>query len=241
MKQFLNSNFRINGCDLETFIQTNEVSSPIYQLINALLNQEGFLVVQTSGSTGIPKKIKISKQQLAASAQMTLTFLNLQPKSTALICLPVEYIGGIMMVVRAVIGGLHVQTVKPTSRPLTIDQSFDFCAMTPMQFYQSYQSQKKHLNKIGKLIVGGGPVDKNFCKTIKDLNTSVHSTFGMTETISHIALKKVWPNPEPCFQTLPGVKVRIDARGCLVIHAPQFQQKRNSNQRFGELYFRSSI
>lgn len=181
-----------------------------------------YLEVQTSGSTGKPKKIKIKKEHMVNSAIATGKFFELPAKSKALMCLPANYIAGKMMVVRAMVLGWELDLVPPSSNPLDqVFKLYDFCAMTPFQLDNSVG----RLHLIKKLIVGGGAVSPHLQNMVKDVDTKVYETFGMTETVSHIAAKRLNPQkkkskPIP-FKLLPDVGISTDKRGCLVVKAPK--------------------
>ena len=186
-----------------------------------------YLEVQTSGSTGKPQKIKIKKLHMINSALATGKFFKLPEKSTALMCLPASYIAGKMMVVRAMVLGWGLDLVPPSSTPLDqVFKTYDFCAMTPFQLDNSLS----RLHLIKKLIVGGGAVSPKLRLMVQDLNTKVYETFGMTETVSHIAakrlnsLKKKKKKIIP-FKVLPNVNISQDERGCLVIKAHRIADK----------------
>lgn len=185
------------------------------------LNDKDYVVVQTSGSTGTPKKIRIRKQAMVNSARTTGKFFDLPPATTALHCLPVNYIAGKMMLVRAMVLGWHIDLVPPKANPLDqIFKIYDFCAMTPFQLDNSLS----RLHLIKKLIVGGGAVSATLQDLVRGIETEVYETYGMTETVSHIAarqinIKKKNQDPVP-FSVLPNVDISTDDRGCLVIDAP---------------------
>jgi O-succinylbenzoic acid--CoA ligase len=172
--------------------------------------------VYTSGSTGTPGLHLIKKQQMIQSALATAAFFGLQPGNTALLCLPAKYIGGKMMLVRAMVLGLSLDYVKPSATPLKKKAaSYDFCAMVPKQFLGSLED----ITKVKRLIIGGAPLGKKGVEAAQPLGTEVFETFGMTETISHFAMRRINP-PEPVFRTLTGIKVGLDERGCLIVYAP---------------------
>jgi O-succinylbenzoic acid--CoA ligase len=172
--------------------------------------------VYTSGSTGAPGRHLIKKQQMIQSALATAAFFCLQPGNTALLCLPAKYIGGKMMLVRAMVLGLSLDYVKPSATPLKKKEaSYDFCAMVPKQFLGSLED----IIKVKRLIIGGAPLGKKGVEAAQPLDTEVFETFGMTETISHFALRRINP-PEPVFRTLAGIKAGLDERGCLIVYAP---------------------
>lgn len=188
------------------------------------LDSKDYVMVRTSGTTGLPKTIKIDKKLMVNSAIMTGNFFNLQPGDTALHCLPSRYISGKMMLVRAMILGLELDMVAPTLHPPYDDEKqYDFCAMIPLQLKNSLN----RLQNIKTLIVGGAPVSKPLIKDIQNLKTKVYETFGMTETISHIAVKKLnhMKSKATVFEVLPNIKISKDDRDCLVVDAPNLSHE----------------
>lgn len=193
-----------------------------------------YLIVSTSGSTGIPKHIKINKQSMVISAIATGNFFNLKPGDKALHCLPIKFIAGKMMLVRALILGLELDVVEPSSAPVFDNQKhYDFCALIPMQLAMVYNN----LNNISTVIIGGAPIPKLLLKEIEHLNSHVYETYGMTETLTHVAAKKlnnhslleesiIKQSTNSYFRTLPNIKIFQDERDCLVLEAPQFSEKR---------------
>ena len=180
------------------------------------------VTVQTSGSTGTPKVMQVSKDAMRFSAQRTCAFLGLQPGDSALLALPVRYISGKMMVVRALEAGLTLYAVPPSATPLeTVQQSVDFCALTPLQVQNSIHQ----IHHFRKLIIGGAAVspqlkDKLYQDAQLTETNRVYETYGMTETLSHIALRQIFPVEEDCFRAFPDVGLSTDGRGCLQISAP---------------------
>ncbi len=181
--------------------------------------------VQTSGSTGIPKVFEIEKNKMLNSAMMTCDFLNLKEGDTALLCLPVEYISGKMMVVRALERKLRLTVATPTAKPVqNLEVNTDFCAMSPLQVENSLDK----IRFIKNLIIGGAQVSENLkAKIHKQLSPDIHhpapriyETYGMSETLSHIALKQIYPVSEEYFSVFEGIKIALDERGCLKISAP---------------------
>ncbi len=179
--------------------------------------------VRTSGSTGEPKVIFIDKDRMVNSARATGKHFKVKEDTKALLCLPPKHIGGMMMLVRAMILGWHLDIVKPASNPLdNIYKTYDFCAMTPFQLDNSLN----RLHLIKKLIVGGGRISENLKHIVQGIPTKVYETFGMTETISHIASRKVNnfksdPYKERPFKVLPKVSVSSDQHNRLIIKAPK--------------------
>jgi O-succinylbenzoic acid--CoA ligase len=153
-----------------------------------------YVEVQTSGSTGTPKIIKAEKKKMVASAEMTCDFLGLKANDTALLCMSLKHIGAKMMVVRSIVRKLRLIEVPVSGHPLAnLSCAPDFAAMVPLQVYNSLQNEeeKKILFQIKNLIIGGGAIDKKMEEELKDAPNNVWSTYGMTETLSHIALRKI--------------------------------------------------
>lgn len=181
--------------------------------------------VQTSGSTGAPKKMNVRRDRMIESAKMTCDFLGLQSGDTALLCMNLDYIGAKMMVVRSLVRQLHLIQVAPSGHPLaTVDVPITFAAMVPLQVYNSLQvpEEREKLRQIKHLIIGGGAIDDVLAAQLHDFPHAVWSTYGMTETLSHIALRRLNGLESSSWYTpLQGIKVTTNADDCLVIDAPK--------------------
>jgi len=179
-----------------------------------------FITVHTSGSTGIPKSIRLSKLSMENSARMTNQFFQLTNKSNCLLCLPVSYIAGKMMIVRAIVSGFQLLAVEPSANPfINLQDSIDFTAITPYQLFHSFETLKA--KSVGKIIVGGGSVTSKLELLSENIPSELYETYGMTETCSHIALRRFnGVERSDCFTILDGISVRLDERGCLAISAP---------------------
>lgn len=190
-------------------------------------NGDKRLLVHTSGSTGKPKPLWVEKRRMEASARMTCDFLGLQEGDSALLCLPLDYIAGKMVVVRNQVRNLQLIAVEPTGHPLsTLSASnfpLSFAAMVPMQVWNSLQvpEERERLRQIRHLIIGGGAVDDALAEELKDFPHAVWSTYGMTETLSHIALRRLNGQERSDWYTpFSGVELSLNEEGCLVIDAP---------------------
>lgn len=183
-----------------------------------------YVRVKTSGSTGTPKNMLVEKRRMLASARMTCDFLGLQPGDTALLCMSLDYIAGKMMVVRALERGLQLISVEPSGHPLQLPTpSLSFAAMVPMQVWNSLQvpEQRERLRQVRHLLIGGGAISEPLAEALKDFPNYVWSSYGMTETLSHIALRQLnGPCRSSWYTPLPGVAVELNDDGCLVIKAP---------------------
>lgn len=195
------------------------------------------LTVHTSGSTGNPQPMLVEKSRMAASARMTLDFLGLKAGDTALLCMPLRYIAGKMMVVRALIGQLHLHLTAPTSHPLrdlasagnyleTEDESLvspTFLAVTPMQALATLKvpEERRIFEKIPVIIIGGGAITLELHTALQSCKGRVFSTYGMTETLSHIAMRRLnGPEQSESYTPLQGVTISKNEDGCLTIEAP---------------------
>lgn len=235
LMHWVHKEFQLNGrsfSDAEELIQFSEGVSPsLHTFLKDWFSEDDFVVVKTSGSTGKPKNIKLKKEHMKNSALATGEFFDVKEKTTALCCLPIEYIAGKMMVVRAMVLGWHLDVVEPNSSPLaSINQSYDFSAMVPLQLRNSLD--KIHLIK--QLIIGGAAISETVDRNIQSGSTMMFATYGMTETITHIAVMQLNMFPHTpvysyedikrlnrSYETLPNVSVSTDERNCLVIDAPK--------------------
>lgn len=172
-----------------------------------------YIEMNTSGTTGTPKLIRVEKEAMVSSALSTGDFFDLNPGNKVLHCLPVDYVAGKMMFVRSFILGLDMDFVEPNSNPLEYnDVKYDFAAMVPLQAKNSLAK----LTNIKKIIIGGVKIHKSLEQELVKLPNEIYETYGMTETITHIAAKRVG---ERAFTVLPNVTVSSNENNCLVVHA----------------------
>jgi Acyl-CoA synthetases (AMP-forming)/AMP-acid ligases II len=178
----------------------------------------------SSGSTGAPKVMRLEKERMRHSARLTCSFLGLGPGDAALLCMPLKYVGAKMMVVRALVAGLNLICVPPSSRPLRECPLIPaFAAMTPMQVLSTLEQPEEaaRLRRIGHLIIGGGAVEASLSEQLRDFPNAVWSTYGMTETLSHIALRRLsGPEASDWYRPFEGVSLSASPEGSLVIDAP---------------------
>ncbi len=229
-------------------------------------NDSPYVEVKTSGSTGEPKRMLVEKQRMRASARITCDFLGLKAGDTALLCMSLDYIAGKMMVVRAIERNLKLVVVEPSGHPLAaqICQEWDLrsfrpllasprsalplcstknlgeelAAMVPMQVYNSLQvpEERERLKQIKHLIIGGGAIDEAMAEELKTFPNGVWSTYGMTETLSHIALRRLsGPEASEWYTPFPSVSVSLNEVGCLVIDAPEVCEQRLVTNDIAEL------
>ena len=185
------------------------------------------VLVHTSGSTGKPKPMMVEKKRMLNSARITCDFLGLNPGDSALLCMSLDYIAGKMVVVRSIERHLHLISVPPSGHPLKdVDEEITFAAMVPMQVYNTLQvpEERERLSRIRHLIIGGGAIDAALEQELQALsgNIAIWSTYGMTETLSHIALRRInGDESSEWYQPFDSVHISQTEEGCLVIDAPQ--------------------
>lgn len=196
-----------------------------------LAGQESFSLT-TSGSTGQPKSITLTRRQMIASAHATGQALGLKAGDSALVCLSTQYIAGMMMLVRGFELGLELTIVKPTGNPLLAfpdGAQFDFCAFVPLQLQQilaESPGKKGVLDGMKAILVGGAPVGPELEQQVQSVSAPVYHTYGMTETVTHVALKRLnGPEASDGFRPLPGVELGLDRRDCLTVKAEMTNNK----------------
>ena len=194
-------------------------------------NDSDRVLVHTSGSTGKPKPMMVEKKRMLNSARITCDFLGLKPGDSALLCMSLDYIAGKMVVVRSIERHLHLISVSPCGHPLKdidlkdVNGEITFAAMVPMQVYNTLQvpEERERLTHVRHLIIGGGAIDASLEKELRSLpgNIAIWSTYGMTETLSHIALRRInGAEASEWYQPFDSVKISQTEEGSLVIDAP---------------------
>lgn len=209
------SDFESNKGPLPDFAQA------AFSFCKSWLDGETLFIQSTSGSTGIPKQIQISRQQIEASAKATGAFFQTDNNSKLLCCLNPAFIAGKMMLARAMVWGCEIYLIEPSSSPLkTFNAKIDFAALVPMQAQVSLADEKSliKLQSIKNLIIGGAPLSSKLRTELVRKGIHAWQTFGMTETVSHIALAKI-SNEELIYEALPGVSIGQDARGALWVQS----------------------
>ena len=226
MKIQIHKDFKLNGKSfsdsliLLEFVK-NTLSNHFY-FLQELFNTSDFIKAFTSGSTGDPKPIQIEKTKMLYSAKATSLFFDLPAKTTALHCLSSDFIAGKMMWVRALSLGWDMDVVPVDANPLAHTKSnYDFAAMLPLQV----QNSLEELPRIEQLIIGGAPISFDLEQELKKLSAAIYQTYGMTETITHIAVKQLVSKDKTIhfsnlYKALPGVSLGVDHRDCLLIDAP---------------------
>jgi O-succinylbenzoic acid--CoA ligase len=190
----------------------------VHQFIEEWNSDSKTIKVLTSGSTGAPKEIELSKEAMLASAKMTCDFLGLNKTNSALLCLSMDTIAGKMMVVRSLFLGMQLIVTDVKSNPLdNLNIDFDFTAMVPMQIEKTIEHASSVLKENQKIIIGGGPISNQLESHIQQQAPTFYHTYGMTETITHVAMRNI-SNKDRSFKALPGVRFET-INNCLVINA----------------------
>lgn len=201
--------------NIEFLTDDTQYIEEVISFINEWNNDLDFIEIKTSGSTGKPKTIVLKKEHMIASVKMTGEFLKLKKDDVALLCLSPNTVAGKMMIVRSLVLGLKLIVVDVNSSPLkNVNRKIDFVAMVPLQV----QNSLNDLNKVHKLIVGGGVISNQLWNEISGLGIKAFQTFGMTETISHIAMREISTNNSN-YLPLKGVELKT-VNDCLYISAP---------------------
>lgn len=237
----IHNRFKINGFHLGkealfqlawSSIKEGEVfEKELGEFLLDWLDDKETIQLTTSGTTGLPKIITIKKQAMVHSAIATGNFFDLHPKDKALLCLSARYIAGKMMIVRALIIGLELDIIAPSSHldDLLPSKSYDFVAIVPLQAENSLDK----LNQFKKIIIGGAKVSDELVDKLREVNAETYETYGMTETISHIAAKKIG---EEYFSTLEHVTIDVDDRNCLLIEATSIFDEKIITNDIVEIY-----
>lgn len=231
-----NSREKIRG-----FVQQNYPELEVF--IGEWFGETGEISMRTSGSTGTPKKIRLHRTHMISSARATADFFGLNNGARALLCLPLEFIAGRMMLIRSMVMGWKLEVIRPASKPeIPIGVTYDFAAMVPMQVYNSLD----RLGSVRTLIVGGGQISASLLKRIAALETKIYATYGMTETITHVgvcpvnkAAGKIGENV--VYRALPGITFSQDKRQCLVIEAPSISNEKVVTNDIVELHSNCSF
>ena len=200
----------------------NGYEAKVLDFIRQWLNGTQEFTLTTSGSTGPPSPIAVRRRQMVASARRTADFFDLGPGDRALVCLNCEYIGGMMMLVRGLERNMHLTIVEPHADPfayVAANAEFDFAAFVPLQLKAVLVAgHAPRLDRMKAFLIGGTPADAALQQALQPLKAAAWLTYGMTETCSHVALRRLnGPQASAAFRVLPGIAAGQDARGCLTL------------------------
>ena len=222
---------------------TFEQKGSIEDLLKMLKNDSNRITCKTSGSTGTPKLIEFSKKSLLASAQNSIDYFKLQEKQSAILCISVDFVAGLMMIVRAMISGMHLHVTPVSSRTYNyVSFKVDFIALFPKQLDGFINDSKglQTLKNIQNILVGGGIINSNIENQLISNEITIYHSYGMTETLSHVALKKTGYKGENTYRALPGVSFDIK-NDCLEIYYPAIRDQKLRTNDIVELIDSSSF
>ncbi len=221
--------------DMPYFEELDDYARATLSFCRQWLRGASQFVMHTSGSTGEPKPIALHRHQMETSARMTLRTLQLTKEDTALVCLNTAYIAGKMMLVRGMEAGMDLLLVSPDSLPfaqVSTAVPIRFAAMVPLQVQATLATgdmeQLRCFNRLKALLIGGAPVSYRLQQEIsRKVTAPVFETYGMTETVSHIALKRLnGPQQSDVYTVLDGFHVETDERGCLTVQGAVTQDQK---------------
>ena len=217
---------RINGVVYTSLTaMQGVVREDVVAFLTEWYDSQAYVNGHTSGSTGVPKPVALLKSDMQASARLTNSYLGIDAQSTLLLCLSSSYIAGKMMIVRAIEAGAELIVVPPSSTPINhLRQPITMAAMVPMQVSEtlSMPDGVRLMSQIANLLVGGSPVSEELEQKLMALPNNIYVTYGMTETVSHVALRCIG---ETYYTAIGDVTFHIDNRCCLVVDAPQLSGK----------------
>lgn len=235
----------LDGIDLwkydafEHFSKLNDKRKPgedwkqsIHSTLMNIVLGKGSIDAFTSGTTGPPKKLKIPKRDLVKSARLTAETFDLNEGDRVLLCLPCNFIAGKMMFVRAMALGLDLHVIDPRGHVLDnlkVPDRFKFAPMVPLQLYRAIQENKDRVEEqFETILLGGGPVSQALMEDLQDLSTNVFQSYGSTETVTHVALRKLnGSDRNERYTALGEVTFGRDPRGCLVVYTPHLSVKQH--------------
>ena len=220
----VHASFRLNGkayernaLDLDAqqwAASSDEEQQALGHFLVDWLSDDDHIALHTSGSTGKPKEIQMPKTAIYASAVRTAAFFNLLERDSALLCLPIRYIAGKMMLVRALVLGLHLDIIPPKTK-LPIEKDYTFAALIPLQANASFDV----LGRFKTVLIGGAPIPTDLRKRISKKHKHCIETYGMTETLTHVATRIVSDVVIP-FRAMPEIGISTDENDCLVLEVP---------------------
>lgn len=202
--------------------EATEQENKVIDLCRRWLHGEDTFEFHTSGSTGIPKRITFHRHQLESSARLTEKALHLKAGDTALICLDTAFIAGAMMVIRCLVTGMNMIIQTPSANPLeNIQEPIDFAAMVPYQVTTILEEDPDAFTRLRKTIIGGAPLSPDTALKLQHLPGHIYATYGMTETITHVAFQKLnGEGRQDYFELLPGILAKTNEQGCLSLSVP---------------------
>lgn len=217
------------SADISVLCRNSEEEKKLKGELDAFLDEwyspSPLIALHTSGSTGTPKTILAEKEKMRRSARLTLETFALSPGATAFCAMSLSYIAAKMMVIRAIEGSLKLILSPASAHPLAMDAlpDIDFAAMVPLQVEKSMENrlEKERLSNIKTLIIGGASIYSELEEQLMQLPSRIYATYGMTETFSHIAIRRInGTGRSLSFTPLKNVSISLSANDAITINAP---------------------
>lgn len=216
--------------DVREFAETKEYGAlpiwkqKIFRFLNLWWSESDTITQYTSGSTGAPKAIELSKKAMMASARRTCRFFCITDFSRIGLCLSTDYIAGKMIIVRALFAKAELVTVAPEGHPYRdFTGILDFVAMVPLQAENMLEAGTS-MAMYRTILLGGADISPELEELLAEQETAYYLGYGMTETCSHVAIRRLGVRKEdskeleePRYQAMSDVQLKLDNRGCLVI------------------------
>ncbi len=226
---------QIQSARRDALSQNTTDKKAILLLAHDWLNGQNYFELTTSGSTGKPKVFTFSRAQIKESVQQTVRTFGLEPGNTLLNPLSVDYVAGFMMLMRGLVNKMPVYCFKPSRSPIPetfLRQSFALAAFVPLQIKTLLKEEKQvFLNHIANILIGGGPLSYSLEKSLSQLKTHVYHTYGMTETLTHVAVREIAPERREAYRALPGIGFETDQNKRLIIYTSLWQDPIHTNDR----------
>lgn len=195
-------------------------------------NSKPYIEAHTSGSTGIPKPVKLLKSDMRISARATNTFFGINKSSTLALPLSLDYIAGKMMAVRAFEAECKL-LILPISNNIQLTEAVDLLAVVPSQI-QSILERRETWHHIKHLLVGGAPLSGELSRAFSTTGIKTYIGYGMTETCSHVALRNL-SDDRPIYTAMPDITFDASHEGCLTIKSEKFSWKKLQTRDLVEL------
>lgn len=198
-----------------------DIRSEIDRFRNEWNNSSSCIRIHTSGSTGEPKDILLPKKLMRNSALRTIDFFGITPESHLHLILSPEYIAGKMMILRSMISSCILTYENPSNDPRLNEDSVDLIAAVPSQVRKIIENKRFDRQRT-RLLIGGSAIPLSTRRMIAGSGIEAYESYGMTETASHVALRKITSDPDVPFTLLKGIKASADNDGALHLKSEDF-------------------
>ncbi len=168
------------------------------------------LLIETSGSTGAPKRVLLSRAAVLASA--AATHERLGGPGRWVLALPPTYVAGVQVLVRSLVAGL-----EPILSPDDVDTTAPddgvpvYTSLVPTQLHRLLDDDPARLRRYDTVLLGGGPIDPELRRRAREAGVRVVTTYGSSETAGGCVYDGV---------PLAGVELRIGDRGRVAVRGP---------------------